>query len=51
MDLIDRNVLLEKLRAVMDEPQYQHEGEDWQNGLIIAEELILSADTVRNNKD
>ena len=38
------NEVLDKVRAEIEaklaEPQYQHEGEDWQNGLIMAETII-----------
>lgn len=33
-------VILEKLEEKLHEPQYQHEGETWENGLIIAQDII-----------
>ena len=46
-DLISRSVLKEALQKRKNEPNYQHEGEDWRNGLCIAEELIDNAPTVK----
>lgn len=44
--LIDANKLLEEIEKCEKEPDYQHEGEDWRNGLYIAETLINNAPTV-----
>lgn len=34
------NEIQEEIDKVLQEPQYYHEGEDWQNGLIIASNII-----------
>lgn len=34
------NDIKAEINNVLKEPQYQHEGEDWTNGLIIAEQII-----------
>ena len=44
--LIDANALKEELAKCEKEPDYQHEGEDWRNGLYIAETIIDNAPTV-----
>ncbi len=42
-ELIEKEALLEKVQKIQDEPSYQHEGEDWMNGVIKVEEMIYSA--------
>ena len=44
--LIDANALKVALDKCGKEPDYQHEGEDWRNGICIAENLIDNAPTV-----
>lgn len=34
------NKIIEEIEIKLKEPQYQHVGEDWQVGLIIAEDII-----------
>ncbi len=46
MRLIDADRVQEKIEKKLTEPSYQHEGEDWQNGLIVAEMFIDYAPTV-----
>ena len=45
-DLISREALKEAIRKCEEEPDYQHDGETWQNGLYMAETLIDNALTV-----
>lgn len=45
-DLIERVPTITKIQKIEEEPQYQHEGEDWINGLIQAEEVVRYAPTV-----
>lgn len=45
-DLISRSELKKALQKLEEEPDYQHEGETWQNGLYMAESLIDDAPTV-----
>lgn len=45
-DLIERVPTITKIQKIEEEPQYQHEGEDWINGLIQAEEIVRYAPTV-----
>lgn len=49
-DLISRSALKEDIQKCKNEPNYQHEGEDWRNGLCIAEDLIDNAPTVEPEK-
>ena len=44
--LIDADVPLEKVSKMMQEPDYQHEGENWMVGLIMARDAIDEADTI-----
>ena len=32
--------IMKKIEEKLNEPQYQHEGEDWKMGLIMAEEIV-----------
>ena len=43
-DILDR--VQEKINKLLKEPDYQHEGEDWKTGLIMAEELIADSLTI-----
>lgn len=45
-DLINRSELKKAIQKLEEEPDYQHEGETWQNGLCMAEILIDNAPTV-----
>ena len=45
-DLISREALKKAIQNLEKEPNYQHEGETWQNGLCSAEILIDDAPTV-----
>lgn len=45
-DLISREALKKAIQELEKEPDYQHEGETWQNGLYAAETLIDNAPTV-----
>lgn len=45
-DAISRQAVIEKINELLKEPEYQHEGEDWRIGLIMAEELINGAPTI-----
>ena len=45
-DLISREALKKAIQKCEEEPNYQHEGETWQNGLYMAETLIDNATTV-----
>ena len=51
MRLIDADELKEALQKCKNEPNYQHEGEDWRNGLCIAEELIDNALAVEEKEN
>lgn len=44
--LIKEKSILDKIEALMNEPEYQHEGEDWVNGLIMSEELIYNEPSI-----
>ena len=44
--MIDANKVQEGIKKLLKEPGYQHEGEDWKNGLIMAEDLIYDALTI-----
>ena len=46
MRLIDADAVRDKIEKMLNEPSYQHEGEDWQNGLIVAEMFLDDAPTV-----
>ena len=46
MRLIDADVLLAKLREIGNEPDYQHNGEDWGVGICIAETEVENALTI-----
>ena len=39
-DLISRADAIEAIASASEEPNYQHEGEDWMNGLCQAEQII-----------
>lgn len=39
-DLIDRKELLDKIEDLEREPNDQHDGEDWLDGVIFAEDII-----------
>lgn len=45
-NLISRSDLKKAVQKLEEEPDYQHEGETWQNGLYMAETLIDNAPTV-----
>lgn len=49
--LIDADVPLEKVSKMMQEPDYQHEGENWMVGLIMARDAIDEADTIIEAED
>ena len=44
--LIDADELIRKIQEKEGEPDYQHEGESWSVGLIMAEEIADSAPTI-----
>ena len=44
--LIDADELIRKIQEKEGEPDYQHEGESWSVGLIMAEEIVNSTPTV-----
>lgn len=44
-DLISRQAILDKIRKIEGEPDYQHQGEDWAVGLCIAESIVEEAET------
>lgn len=49
-DLISRADAIEAIASASEEPNYQHEGEDWMDGLCQAEQIIdalPSADAVK----
>jgi hypothetical protein len=50
-DLISRSELKKAIQKLEEEPDYQHEGETWQNGLCMAEILIDNAPTVEFSKE
>ena len=45
-DCISREALKEAIQKCEEEPNYQHDGETWQNGLYMAETLIDNAPPV-----
>lgn len=49
--LIDLNNLLQMLQRKMEEPAYQHTGEDWYVGLISAEDCIEEAQIIFKEGD
>ena len=44
--LIDADEPMTKISTMMQEPDYQHEGEGWMVGLIMARDAIDEAETV-----
>ena len=44
--LIDADEYKEKLQNAQQEPDYQHEGEDWRTGLLRAETLLSAQKTI-----
>lgn len=46
MRLIDADALIKAIEKKEAEPSYQHTGEDWAVGLIMAEGLIFEQPTV-----
>ena len=40
MDLINRRAAIDAIERRLEEPQYQHDGEDWYVGMICAEDEI-----------
>lgn len=44
--LIDANELDRKIVEMTKEPSYQHDGEDWLNGLVMAMEAVNESPTV-----
>ena len=44
--LIDANELDRKIVEMTKEPSYQHDGEDWLNGLVMAMEVVNESPTV-----
>ena len=49
--LIDTDKVQEKINKLLKEPDYQHEGEDWKTGLIMAEELIVDSLTIIESEE
>ena len=47
-DLISRKAVLEEIQKIECEPGYQHVGEDWSVGLIIAENIVESAESIES---
>ena len=47
-DLISRKAVLEEIQKIECEPGYQHVGEDWVVGLIIAENIVESAESIES---
>lgn len=47
-DLISRKAVLEEIQKIECEPGYQHVGEDWAVGLIIAENIVESAESIES---
>ena len=47
-DLISRKAVLEEIKKNECEPGYQHVGEDWAVGLIIAENIVESAESIES---
>lgn len=45
-DLISREELKKAIQECEEEPNYQHDGETWQNGLYMAETLVDNAQAV-----
>lgn len=50
MRMIDADALLTEIRKKEAEPNYQHTGEDWCVGLIIAEGLVDEQPTIEPQK-
>ena len=46
MRLIDADAVSNKLEEIASEPDYQHEGEDWMTGVIIAQTEVDFAPTI-----
>lgn len=44
--LIKEKSILGKIDAMINEPAYQHAGEDWVNGLIMSQDLIYNEPSV-----
>ena len=40
MKLIDKTALIKEINKRLSEPAYQHENEDWYNGIIDAIDII-----------
>lgn len=49
--MIDVNKPMTKISTMMQEPDYQHEGENWMVGLIMARDAIDEAPTVIEAED
>ena len=49
--MIDVDKLMTKISTMMQEPDYQHEGENWMVGLIMARDAIDEAPTVIEAED
>lgn len=47
-DLISRKAVLEEIQKIECEPDYQHVGEDWAVGLIIAENIVENAESIES---
>lgn len=47
MRLIDADAVMEKISLFMNEPDYQHEGENWMVGLIMARDAIDEQPTIQ----
>lgn len=46
MRLIDADALEKEIEEITKEPDYQHEGEDWSVGVIIAQSAVQDAPTI-----
>lgn len=44
--LIDADALEKEIEEITKEPDYQHEGEDWSVGVIIAQSAVQDAPTI-----
>lgn len=44
--LVDGDKIVDEIMKLEEEPEYQHTGETWQNGLYMAESVIEFAPTI-----
>ena len=51
MELISKDEAIKQIQKVEQEPNYQHDYEDWRDGLIIAENIVDELPTIEERKE